>query len=243
MRNGDRAGAGPTGAADQPPAGKILLVEDDARLGPQIREYLEREGYETGLLRDGGEALMTSPAGFDLLILDLMLPGAHGLDVLKRLRTHSDLPVLILSARNETTDKVRALGLGADDYVTKPFWPEELLARVKARMRRPILQRSDVVTLGALAVDLGARRVSVEGQPVELTRVEFDLLSALARRPGAAVTRAWLADNVLDPEREGGERTLDVHVSRLRRKLGPCGRTIATVWGVGYRLEVVSACA
>jgi len=243
MRNGDRAGASPTGGADRPPAGKILLVEDDARLGPQIREYLEREGYETVLLRDGGEALVTSPAGFDLLILDLMLPGAHGLDVLKRLRTHSDLPVLILSARNETTDKVRALGLGADDYVTKPFWPEELLARVKARMRRPILQRSDVVTLGALAIDLGARRVSVEGQPVELTRVEFDLLAALARRPGAAVTRAWLAENVLDPEREGGERTLDVHVSRLRRKLGPCGRTIATVWGVGYRLEVASACA
>jgi DNA-binding response OmpR family regulator len=224
-------------------AGRILLVEDDARLGPQIREYLEREGYETLLLRDGQEALAQALGGFDLVILDLMLPGAHGLDVLKGFRSHSDLPVLILSARNETPDKVRALGLGADDYVTKPFWPQELLARVKARLRRPILQRADTVMLGEMAIDLSARRVLVAGDPVELTRVEFDLLAALARRPGAAVTRVWLAENVLDPEREGGERTLDVHVSRLRRKLGPCGRAIATVWGVGYRIEVPGACA
>ena len=146
---------------------EILLVEDDARLGPQIREYLRREGYETVLLRDGEQALPVAAAGgFDLLILDLMLPGTHGLDVLKRLRTQSDLPVLVLSARNETTDKVRALGLGADDYVTKPFWPEELLARVQARLRRPLLQRSDTVTLGDLAIDLAARRVSAGGDPI-----------------------------------------------------------------------------
>jgi two-component system response regulator MtrA len=188
-------------------------------------------------IRNGREALDASPSGYGLLILDLMLPGAHGLDVLKKLRSHSDLPVLILSARNETIDKVRALGFGADDYVTKPFWPEELLARIRARLRRPALQRSDTIELGVLTVDLAARRALVSGSPVELTRVEFDLLAALARRPGAAITRAWLVENVLDPDREGGERTLDVHVSRLRRKLGPCGRWISTVWGVGYRLE------
>jgi DNA-binding response OmpR family regulator len=166
------------------------------------------------------------------VILDLMLPGLHGLDVLKRLREECDVPVLVLSARNETPDKVRALKLGADDYVTKPFWPEELLARVAARMRRPVLQRSGALQWGELAVDLGGRGVRVAGEPVELTRAEFDILAALARRPGSAVSRA-----VLDPEREGGERTLDVHVSRLRKKLGPCGRLIGTVWGVGYRLE------
>jgi two-component system response regulator MtrA len=218
-------------------SGKILLIEDDARLGQQISESLESEGYATTLFRDGREAMAAAPDEFDLLILDLMLPGVHGLDILKRLRIHSDVPVLILSARNETIDKVRALGLGADDYVTKPFWPEELLARVRARLRRPLLQRADMVTLGDLAIDLAARRVLVAGRVVELTRVEFDLLAALARRLGAAISRGWLVENILDPEREGGERTLDVHISRLRRKLGARGRAIITVWGVGYRLE------
>jgi DNA-binding response OmpR family regulator len=216
---------------------KILIVEDDEKLGAQICASLTRYGYDAQWVRTGEEAMRLSPADFGLLILDLMLPGAHGLDVLKRLREGSDLPVLILSARNETTDKVRAFGLGADDYVTKPFWPEELLARVKARLRRPLLQRNDLIELGVLTLDLAARRVTVAGAPVELTRVEFDLLAALARRPGAAISRTWLVEHVLDPEREGGERTLDVHVSRLRRKLGTCARWIATVWGVGYRLE------
>jgi DNA-binding response OmpR family regulator len=219
-------------------AERILIVEDDVKLGEQIRECLDRDGYEATWVRTGEEALRLSPSEFGLLILDLMLPGTHGLDVLKRLRQGSDLPVLILSARNETTDKVRAFGLGADDYVTKPFWPEELLARVRARLRRPLLQRADMLELGPLVIDLAARRVSVSGTPVELTRVEFDLLAALARRPGAAIARTWLVEHVLDPEREGGERTLDVHVSRLRRKLGPCARCLATVWGVGYRMDV-----
>jgi DNA-binding response OmpR family regulator len=219
-------------------ADKILIVEDDEKLGAQICESLRRSGYESVWVRTGEEAMRLSPGDYGLLVLDLMLPGAHGLDVLKRLRDRSDLPVLILSARNETTDKVRAFGLGADDYVTKPFWPEELLARVRARLRRPLLARSGVIELGILTVDLTARRITVAGKSVELTRVEFDLLAALARRPGAAIARVWLVEHVLDPEREGGERTLDVHVSRLRRKLGPCARWIATVWGVGYRLEV-----
>jgi DNA-binding response OmpR family regulator len=219
-------------------AERVLIVEDDVKLGQQVRECLDREGYTATWVRTGEEAMRLPPSEFDLLILDLMLPGAHGLDVLKRLRNGSDLPVLILSARNETTDKVRAFGLGADDYVTKPFWPEELLARVKARLRRPLLQRSDAIDMGALQIDLAARRAFVSGAPVELTRVEFDLLAALAHRPGAAIARAWLVERVLDPDREGGERTLDVHVSRLRRKLGPCGKWIATVWGVGYRIEV-----
>ena len=218
-------------------AERILIVEDDVKLGEQIRECLDRSGYEATWVRTGEEALLLSPSEFGLLILDLMLPGAHGLDVLKRLRDGSDLPVLILSARNETTDKVRAFGLGADDYVTKPFWPEELLARVRARLRRPLLQRADVIELGELVIDLAARRVSVSGTAGELTRVEFDLLAALARRPGAAIARTWLVEHVLDPEREGGERTLDVHVSRLRRKRGPCARGLTTVWGVGYRME------
>jgi two-component system response regulator MtrA len=216
---------------------RVLLVEDDASLGQQVVDRLRAAGFEPTWVRDGRAALALSPEPFALLILDLMLPGAHGFDVLKALRAESDVPVLVLSARNDASDKVRALELGADDYVSKPFWPEELVARIRARLRRPVLQRSGLLEAGELAIDLGARRVRVAGEEVELTRVEFDLLAALARRAGAAVSRAWLVEHVLDPDREGTERTLDVHVSRLRKKLGSCGRCVATVWGVGYRLE------
>ena len=217
---------------------RVLVVEDDERLGRQVRDSLAEAGYEPVWLRDGSSVGTELAAGASLIVLDLMLPGEHGLDVLKRLRRDSDVPVLVLSARNETADKVRALKLGADDYVTKPFWPDELLARVAARLRRPVLQRGTTVRVGELSVDLEQRRVTVGSETVDLTRVEFDLLAALARRPGAAVSRAWLAEHVLNPEREGGERTLDVHMSRLRKKLGTAAGAIATVWGVGYRLEV-----
>jgi two-component system response regulator MtrA len=216
---------------------RVVLVEDDERLGGQVVATLRDAGYDPVWLRDGRQATPVAVQEASLVILDLMLPGLHGLDVLKRLREECDVPVLVLSARNETPDKVRALKLGADDYVTKPFWPEELLARVAARLRRPVLQRHGVLQWGDLSIDPGGRAVEVAGAPVDLTRVEFDILAALARRPGAAVSRASLVAHVLDPEREGGERTLDVHVSRLRKKLGPCGRLVGTVWGVGYRLE------
>jgi two-component system response regulator MtrA len=147
--------------------------------------------------------------------------------------------VLILSARDGTADKIRALKLGADDYLTKPFWPEELIERVRARLRRPTLVRADVVEVGALRIDRVRHEVQVAGERVALTRVEFDFLAALAQRPGAAVTRQWLVEHVLTSERDGSERTLDVHVSRLRKKLGP-GIPIETVWGIGYRLVASS---
>jgi DNA-binding response OmpR family regulator len=216
---------------------RVLVVEDDERLGRQVADTLAEAGYEPVWIRDGRSVAREQVEGASLIVLDLMLPGEHGLDLLKRLRKESDVPVLVLSARNETADKVRALKLGADDYVTKPFWPDELLARIAARLRRPVMQRTSAVRVGELTVDLDQRRVAVAGETVDLTRVEFDLLAALARRQGSAVSRAWLAEHVLDPEREGGERTLDVHMSRLRKKLGAAAAAIATVWGVGYRLE------
>ena len=218
-------------------ADRILLVEDDERLGRQVVGHLRGAGFEATWLRDGDEAMEHPLDGYALVVLDLMLPGAYGLDVLKRLRTEAETPVLILSARNDTSDKVRALKLGADDYMTKPFWPEELIARVQARLRRPTLQKPGAVRVGPLSVDPDARRVEVDGNAVDLTKAEFDLLAALARRPGAAVSREWLLENVLDPDRAATERTLDVHFSRIRKKLGPAGARIATVWGVGYRLE------
>ena len=216
---------------------KILLVEDDKSLGQQIVQYLHDAGFAPTWIQDGDRALLESPNDYSLMILDLMLPGAYGLDVLKTFRLDSDVPVLVLSARNDTEDKVKALKLGADDFVTKPFWPEELMARVHARLRRPVLQREGLIKAGRLTLDTSARQVFVDEQSVDLTRVEFEFLLALAKRPGAAIPRAWLVDHILDPDREGNERTLDVHVSRLRKKLGDCGKCVATVWGVGYRLE------
>jgi DNA-binding response OmpR family regulator len=216
---------------------RILLIEDDEKLGEQIVSHLRGGGFDADWIERGDEALGAAAGEYALVILDLMLPGAYGLDVLKHIRGHSDVPVVVLSAKNDTGVKVRALALGADDYVTKPFWPEELMARVQARLRRPVLERDGALEIGELSIDLAARHVAVAGTPVELTRVEFELLAALARRAGQAVTRAWLCEHVLDPERDGTERTLDVHASRLRKKLGGAGAQVATVWGIGYRLD------
>ncbi len=215
---------------------RILLVEDDRELGVQIVATLRGAGFDVHWWREGRTVEVAELSGLALVVLDLMLPGTHGMDVLKALRQGgAQVPVLVLSARNDTADKVRALKLGADDYMTKPFWPEELVERVRARLRRPHLQQGDALVVGELTLDPHRRAVLVAGQPVELTRVEFDLLAALARRPGVALTRTFLVEHVLDPEREGNERTLDVHMSRLRKKLGAAVR-IETVWGIGYRL-------
>lgn len=214
----------------------ILLVEDDSKLGRDIESSLVDDGFEVTWLEDGSKALIQRPDEFDLVILDLMLPGAHGFDVLKRFRETSDVPIIILTARTETHDKVRGFRLGSDDYVTKPFWPEELLARVHARLRRPVLQREGVIECGPVEIDSDTREVRVDGDSVEFTKVEFDILSYLANRLEKPVTRRQLVENALDEEREGTERTLDVHVSRIRKKLGDASDHLATVWGIGYRL-------
>ncbi len=216
---------------------RLLLVEDDEKLGRQVVEQLEGLGFEVDWLRDGSEALRVDPELYALLLLDQMLPGAHGLDVLKRVRESSDVPVMMLTAVSDTSSTVRALELGADDYVTKPFWPEELAARVQARLRRPVAEREGRIEVGGLTVDLEGRSVAVDGSALELTRLEFDLLALLVRRRGSALQRAWIADHVLDAERENSDRTLDVHVSRLRKKLGSYGACVQTVWGVGYRFN------
>ncbi len=214
----------------------ILLIEDDKELGTQIIKYLHRGGFRTLWDTEGEWLLPGSLSSISLVILDLMLPETPGLDILKRLRTFSDVPVLVLSARNNTQDKVRALQLGADDYMTKPFWPEELMERVHARLRRPMMAHGEPIQFGPVALDLGSRTVKVDDKPVDLTKVEFNLLAALASREGEAITRRWLVDHVLDPDKDGTERTLDVHVSRLRKKL-KSKSLIETVWGIGYRLN------
>lgn len=216
---------------------RVLVVEDDRALGAQIASHLRRAGLDPIWWTEGRRLAPGELPDVDLVVLDIMLPGAYGMDMLRDLRASSEVPVLVLSARTDTSDKVRALALGADDYMTKPFWPEELVARVRARLRRPTMSRASVVEVGPLRIDLDRREAHVAGARVDLTRVELGILAALAEQPGKAATRSFLASRVLDGEREGAERTLDVHVSRLRKKLGP-GTFVETVWGIGYRLAL-----
>lgn len=214
----------------------VLLIEDDDALGAQVKRHLEEAGSQVVWWKKGRLIDPADVRSLALVVLDLMLPGVAGLDILKDLRTRSDVPVLVLSARQDGRDKVRALQLGADDYVTKPFWPEELVERVRARLRRPALHRSGLQKVGALELDDEQRTANYQRRSLELTKVEFDLLHALMKRADQAVSRAWILSNVLDPERDATERTLDVHVSRLRKKLGE-PELIETVWGIGYRLR------
>jgi len=200
---------------------------------------LRGAGFAPQLWRRGRRLGAEEVPEVDLVILDLMLPGAHGMDVLRDLRAHSEVPVLVLSACNDTHEKVLALRLGADDYMTKPYWPEELLERVRARLRRPVLKRRDVIEVGALYLDLAIPEARVCGRAVALTRTEFAFLTVLAQRPGQAISRASLVQRVLDPDRVSSARTLDVHASRLRKKLG-VEVAIETVWGIGYRLREMS---
>lgn len=215
---------------------RILVVEDDRALGAQVVDHLRGAGYEPTWWTDGSAMIKGAPPEVALVVLDLMLPGVYGLDLLKVLRASSEVPVLVLSARNDTSDKVRALKLGADDYLTKPFWPEELIERVRARLRRPVMVRANTLRAGALCLDLASHEVTLDGRRIGLTRLECELLAALARRPGAPVTRDWLAEHVLDAEPESSARSLDVYVSRMRKKLGDPA-LIETVWGIGYRLS------
>lgn len=217
---------------------KILLVEDDAKLGQEVATLLTDKDFEVEWKQTGGAAQWVEPDHYDLVILDLMLPDVHGFDLLKEYRKTSDVPVIILTARKDTFDKVRGFELGGDDYMTKPFWPEELVARVMARLRRPTLSRNTGRQIGPIFIDVDARTLAVTGKgEVELTRVEFDILAELAKRPGMAISRRQLVERALPEEREGNERTLDVHVSRIRKKLGDASGVLATVWGIGYKLD------
>jgi DNA-binding response OmpR family regulator len=216
---------------------RILLVEDDAALGRQVVDSLSQAGFEPHWVQDGDDARALRPDDYRLIVLDLMLPGTYGMDLLKRYRAKSEVPVLILSARDDTADKIRALELGADDYVTKPFFPEELLARIQACLRRPNLSSTKRLVIGAIVIDFERREVTASSGPLSLTPVELEILATLARRKGGAVTRDALVEAALDPAQDSSRRTLDVHISRLRNKLGRDAAQLQTVWGIGYRLS------
>jgi two-component system, OmpR family, response regulator len=229
----------------------ILLVEDEAELARIIQRELESTGYDVWHAQDGPEAVrLFADSPPDLVVLDWMLPGMDGLEVLRRLRQHSAVPVLMLTARAEEVDRVIGLEVGADDYLTKPFGMRELLARVRALLRRHArlheliaadrAPASAPLHLGALVLDPEAHTAELQGRSLELTRTEFDLLHLLLRNRGRAFSRAYLHDAVWGEPAVEGDRSVDNAILRLRKKLGPVGDAIETVWGVGYRLAMRS---
>jgi two-component system alkaline phosphatase synthesis response regulator PhoP len=219
----------------------ILIVDDEARIVKLVRDYLERAGFDVLAAGDGATALQLARLQQpDLIILDLMLPGVDGLDVCRRLRQVSGVPIIMLTARVEETDRIVGLELGADDYVTKPFSPRELVARVRATLRRAQGQMGPSTTIraGDVELDTAARTASVAGQPVELTPTEFQLLATLARQPGRIFTREQLLESIHGVAFDGYDRSVDSHIKNLRRKLESNPREpryIQTVYGVGYR--------
>jgi len=224
---------------------RILLVDDDKGLCDLLSEFLESEGFRTEAVHDGGTAVSRALSErFSLIILDVMLPGLGGIEVLKTIRRQSAVPVLMLTARGEDVDRIIGLELGADDYLPKPFNPRELIARIRAILRRGRLESAGdaapgVLRVADLVIDPAARDVSVSGKTIELTTVEFDLLETLAQAAGSAFSRENLVRQVLKRPFSPFDRSLDVHVSNLRRKIGayPDGsERIKTVRGVGYIL-------
>jgi len=220
----------------------ILVVDDEAAISEAVRARLSSEGFRVVLAADGPQALELADAEQpDLVVLDLMLPGMDGLEVCRRLQTRRWVPVLMLTARTEEADKVAGFAVGADDYLTKPFSLRELTVRVRAILRRveriSSTPSSDPIELGGLSIDPSRRKVSLDGEEVQLTPLEFEILLAMARDPGVVFTREQLMDRVWGYRDYAGGRVVDSHVARIRRKLGEDGaepRFVRTVHGVGY---------
>ena len=232
--------------ADEPKLGsKILVVDDDPNVVELVRLYLERDGHEVLIANDGVAGLeMAREELPDLIVLDLMMPRMDGMEVCRTLRAESSVPVVMLTAMVEEDDRLAGFDLGADDYVTKPFSPRELAARVRAVLRRTARDRDDtgpaLLESGPFAVDLRQRTVSVAGTPVTLTPTEFRLIALLVREPGRTFTREQIIDRVFGYDFDGFDRTVDAHMSSLRRKVDAVPGTaklIQTVYGSGYRLN------
>jgi DNA-binding response OmpR family regulator len=233
-----------------PPGYRALVVDDEVPLANVVASYLEREHFEVGVAHNGHDAIaMAREFDPDVVVLDLALPGIDGLEACRQLRTFSDAYVVMLTARDTEMDTVVGLSVGADDYVTKPFSPRELVARIRAMLRRP---RTVAATLasavpdeppprvfGELRIDMASREVFIDDDPIMLTRTEFDVLAALSARPGVVLSRRQLLDAVWAESWGGNEHLVDVHIGHLRRKLGDdpaTPRYVITVRGVGYRM-------
>ncbi len=221
----------------------ILIIEDEPKVARLARDYLEKNNYRVLIANDGKSGLATARGEKpDLLVLDLMLPGMDGLDVCRTLRQETDMPIIMLTARAEETDRLIGLEIGADDYITKPFSPRELVARVRALLRRAKgrVYQSGIIRVGDLELNTDNHSVVLASKPIHLTRIEFNLLEIMARHPGQIFPRAQLLENLHGVAYVGYDRSIDAHIKNLRRKIeeDPANpKYILTVYAVGYRLN------
>ncbi len=227
---------------------RILIIEDEDSIADLEKDYLELSDFEVTIENDGMKGLGTAlTEDWDLLILDLMLPGIDGFEICKKIRENRDMPIIIVSAKKDDIDKIRGLGLGADDYITKPFSPSELVARVKAHLSRyerlvhSGIQENDIIEIRGLRIDKTARRVWVNGEEKQFTTKEFDLLTFLASNPDRVFTKDEIFRNIWDMDSIGDIATVTVHIKKIREKVEADSSNpqyIETIWGVGYRFRV-----
>ena len=217
----------------------MLIVDDEQNIREIIREYAEFEGYETAETDDGMKAVrMAKEENYDLIIMDVMMPKLDGYSAVKEIRKFSDVPVIILSARVEEYDKLFGFGIGVDDYVTKPFSPKELMARISAVLKRTRPKKKELIKSDGLEIDIAGRNVFVDGKKVEMTPKEYELLFYLVENNGIAISREKLLSNVWGYDFYGDDRTVDTHIKMLRSSLGKYRDKIVTLRGLGYKIEL-----
>lgn len=219
---------------------KILVVDDEARMRKLVKDFLSVKGFQVLEAADGEEALdiFFEQKDIAMILLDVMMPKMDGWEVLKTIRRYSKVPIIMLTARGEERDELQGFDLGVDEYIAKPFSPKILVARVEAILRRVNGMVTDNVEVGGICIDKAARQVTIDGQPIELSYKEFELLSYFVENQGLALSREKILNNVWNYDYFGDARTIDTHVKKLRNKMGRRGEYIKTVWGMGYKFEV-----
>lgn len=219
---------------------KILVVDDESRMRKLVHDFLGKRGYEIIEAADGEEAvdIFFNDKSIDLIIMDVMMPKLDGYEAVKQIRQYSKIPIIMLTAKSEERDELNGFNIGADEYIAKPFSPKILVARVEALLRRTNTVKTDVIEVGDLTLDKAAHRVSANGQDVELSFKEFELLVYFIENKGIALSRENILNHVWNYDYFGDARTIDTHVKKLRSKLGDCGDYIKTIWGMGYKFEV-----
>ena len=219
---------------------KILVVDDEQRMRKLVKDFLQKNGYEVLEAADGEEAVdvFFGTKNISLIILDVMMPKMDGFQVAAAIRTYSQVPIVMLTARDSERDELKGFDLGVDEYITKPFSPGILVARVEAILRRSAGGRNEMITMGGIILDKSAHEVTVDGVPVELSFKEFELLNYFMENRGIALSRERILNRVWNYDYFGDARTIDTHVKKLRSKLGAKGEYIHTVWGMGYKFEV-----
>ncbi len=219
---------------------KILMVDDEARMRKLVKDFLSIKGYKVLEAEDGEAAvdIFFKEKDIDLIILDVMMPKMDGWEVCKTIRRYSQVPIVMLTARSEERDELLGFELGVDEYISKPFSPKILVARVEAILRRKTAKTGEVLESAGIRLDKDAHEVTVDGRPVDLSNKEFELLAYFMENQGMALSREKILNNVWNYDYFGDARTIDTHVKKLRSKLGPKGDMIKTIWGMGYKLEV-----